>query len=243
MFHSNSLFQRYSTQLPTRSFFAEHGTKGAGKALQVHAEAAIPYVVELDFLAQAALEGRGVAVGGLPQARDARGDAQQLLLLLVGEVLIELVARDGARADHGQVTLEHVEELRHLVDGALTDEPADLGDARVVVDLALDLPLVELLGAQVLVHVVGIGDHAAKLMHANHPASPAHALLRVDRAARRLRANRGTDTGHGNRQHRGASGAECYIERSLAYAVEEGPRRFPRHGLAPRQRKSLGRCL
>lgn len=57
--------------------------------------------MELDLLAQAALEGRGVAVGGLPQARDARGDAQQLLLLLVGEVLIQLVARDGARPDHG----------------------------------------------------------------------------------------------------------------------------------------------
>lgn len=199
--------------------------------------------MELDLLAQPALEGRGVAVGGLPQAGDAGGDAQQLLLLLIGEVLLQLVARDGARADDGQVALEHVEELRHLVDGALADEVAHIGDARVVVDLALDLPLVQLLGAQVLVYVVGVGDHAAQLKHADHPASPAHAFLRVDRAARRLRADRGADTGHGNRQHRGAPGAECYVERSLAYAVEEGPRRFPRHGLAPRQGKSLGKCL
>lgn len=199
--------------------------------------------MELDLLSLATLEGGGVAVGGLPQARDARGDTQQLLLLLLGEVLLQLIARDGARADDRQITLEHVEELRHLIDGALSDELAHLGDARVVVDLALDLPLVELHGAQVLVHIVGIGDHAAKLKHANHPASPAHALLRVDRAARRLRADRGADTGHGNRQHRGASSAECYVERSLAYAVEEGPCRFPRHGLAPRQGKSLGKCL
>lgn len=199
--------------------------------------------MELDLLAQAAFEGRGVAVGGLPQARDARGDAQQFLLLLVSEVLIELVARDGARADYGQVALEHVEELRHLVDGALSDELAHPGDARVVVDLALDLPLAQLLGAQVLAHVVCIGNHAAELKHADHPASPAHALLRVDRAARRLHADRGADTGHGNRQHRGASGAEGYVECSLAYSVEEGPGRFPRHGLAPRQRKNLGKCL
>ena len=61
--------------------------------------------MELNLLAQAALEGRGVAVGGLPQARDARGDAQQLRLLLVGEVLFELVARDGTRTDYGQVAL------------------------------------------------------------------------------------------------------------------------------------------
>jgi len=199
--------------------------------------------VELDLLAQAALEGRGVAVGGLPQARDARGDAQQLRLLLVVEVLFELVARDGSRTDYGQVALEHVEELRHLVDGALSDELAHLCDAWVVIDLALDLPLVQLLGAQVLLNIAGIRDHAAELKHADHPASPAHALLRVDRAARRLQANRGADTGHGNRQHRGAPGAEGYVERSLAYAVEEGSRRFPRHGLAPRHRKNLGTCL
>lgn len=199
--------------------------------------------MELDLLAQAALEGRGVAVGGLPQARDARGDAQQLLLLLFGEVLFQLVTRDGARTDHGQITLEHVEELRYLVDGALADELAHLCDAWVVIDLALHLPLVQLLGAQVLLNIAGIRDHAAELKHANHPASPAHALLRVDRAARGLHADRGADTGHGNRQHRGAPGAEGYVERSLAYAVEEGSRRFPRHGLAPRQRKSLGKCL
>lgn len=199
--------------------------------------------MELDLLAQAALEGRGVAVGGLPQAGDARGDAQQLLLLLVGEVLFELVARDGAWADYGQVALEHVEELRHLVDGALSDELAHLGNARVVIDLALDLPLAQLLGGQIFLHITGIRNHAAELKHADHPASPAHALLGVDRTARRLHTDRGADTGHGNRQHRGASGAEGYVECSLAYAVEEGPRRLPRHGLAPRHRKNLGRCL
>lgn len=140
--------------------------------------------MELDLLPHAALEGRGVAVGGLPQARNARGDTQQLLLLLVSEVLIELVTRDGAWADYGQVALQHIEELRHFVDGALADELANLGDARVVVDLALDLPLVQLLGAQVLLNITGIRDHAAELKHADHPASPAHALLRVDRVAR-----------------------------------------------------------
>lgn len=199
--------------------------------------------MELDLLPHAALEGRGVAVGGLPQARNARGDAQQLLLLLVGEVLFQLITCDGTWSDNGQIALEHVKELRHLVDGALTDEPAHPGDARVIVDLALNFPLVQLLGTKVLVYVAGVCHHAAELKHANHLASPAHALLRVDRAARGLHADRGADTGHGNRQHRGASGAEGYIERSLAYAVEEGPRRFPRHGLAPRQGKSLGRCL
>lgn len=99
-------------------------------------------------------------------------------------MLLQLVARDGARTDDRQITLEHVEELRHLVDGALADELAHLCDAWVVIDLALHLPLVKLLRAQVLAHIVGISQHAAELKHANHLSSPAHALLRVDRAAR-----------------------------------------------------------
>lgn len=130
-----------------------------------------------------------------------------------------------------------------LLDGAHADELAHLCDAWVGTDLALNLALVELDGAQTLLHITGIRDHAAKLKHTNHPASPAHALLRVDRAARGLHADRGADTGHGNRKRRGTPGAEGYIERSLAYAVEEGPGRFPRHGLAPRQRKRLGKCF
>lgn len=215
---------------------AKHGTKSASKTFPIHAERAVTHVVELDFLALSALESRCVTVGRLPEAGDSGPHAQELIPLLIGEVLLELLSCDRARPDHGQVALEHVEELRHLVDGARADESAHLGDARIVIDLPLDLPLAQLLRSQVLLDVAGIGDHAAELKHADHPASPAHALLRVDRATGRLRADRGADAGHGNRQHDGAGGAEGYVERSLAYAVEEGPRRFPRHGLAPRQR-------
>lgn len=98
--------------------------------------------------------------------------------------MLQFVARDGARADNGQIALEHVEELWHLVDGAHADELAHLCDAWVGTDLALSLALVELDGTQTLLHITGIRDHAAKLKHANHPTSPANALLRVDRTDR-----------------------------------------------------------
>lgn len=199
--------------------------------------------MQLDLLAQAALEGRGVAVGRLPEAGDAGCHRKKLIALLAGEVLFQLLARDGPGADHGQVALEHVQELRHLVDGALADESAHPGDARVVIDLALDLPLVELLGTQVLLDVSGVGDHAAQLKHADHPASPAHALLRVDGAARRLQADGGADARHGHGEHEGAGGAECYVEGSLAYAVAEGPGRLPRHGRSRPCREGIRECL
>ena len=71
-------------------------------------------------------------------------------------------------------------------------------------------------------HVFGVSHHAAELKHVDHPTSPAHPLLRVDRADRRLRTDRDADPSNGNRQHRGTPGAEDYVECSLAYAVEEG---------------------
>lgn len=73
--------------------------------------------------------------------------------LIFGEVLLQFVARDGARADNGQIALEHVEKQWHLLDGAHADELAHLCDAWVGTDLALNLALVELDGAQTLLHI------------------------------------------------------------------------------------------
>ena len=61
----NTLYGARSMLSPS-SLFTKHGTEGARETFPVHAEAAITHVVELDLLAQAALKGRGVAVGGLP---------------------------------------------------------------------------------------------------------------------------------------------------------------------------------
>lgn len=87
--------------------------------------------------------------------------------------MIKPVTRDGAWTNYEEIALEHVEEQRNLVDGVLTDELANLGDTRGVVDIALHFPLAQLLGAQILAYVVGIGDHAAELKHADHPAPKA----------------------------------------------------------------------
>ena len=97
--------------------------------------------MKFDLLTCPALEGRGVAVGCLPQACDARLNRKQLSHFLIGKVLLKLISCNGARSHDGKVAVQHVQELRHFIDGALANELADLGNARVIVDLTLDFPL------------------------------------------------------------------------------------------------------
>ena len=88
-----------------------------------------------------------VSVGHLPPAGDPRLHGKSLQVVL--GVLGNLVRQRRARADDGHLAQKHVEELRELVDGVLANEPADLGDARVVLHLehgASDLVLALELG-------------------------------------------------------------------------------------------------
>ena len=104
----------------------------------------------LEITSNHAVEVGVVAIGHLPPAGDPGLDGQALQVEF--RVLRDLVGQRRARADDGHLTQEHVEELRELVDGVLADEPADLGDARVVLhlehgagDLVLPLELGEAL--------------------------------------------------------------------------------------------------
>ena len=79
-------------------------------------------------------------------------------------VLCHFLGQRRARAHHAHVALEHVQELRELVDGVLADELPDLGDARIVLHLehgACDLVLLLELGEA----LVGVLVHGAKLPH------------------------------------------------------------------------------
>ncbi len=97
--------------------------------------------MKFNYLTQSALEGRSVAVSRLPQARNAGLDRKQFSLFLIGKVLLKFVSCNGARSDDGKVAVQHAQELRHLINGALADELTDFGNARIIVDLALDFPL------------------------------------------------------------------------------------------------------
>ncbi|MNL44766.1 hypothetical protein D3C87_1673620 [compost metagenome] len=77
----------------------------------------------------------------------------RLIIELVGGLGLQSV---GAGADDRQLPLEHVEQLRQLVDRGLADEPADAGHARV--------PLGDQLGGPRVQHV---GPHRAELVDAD----------------------------------------------------------------------------
>ena len=91
---------------------------------------------------------------------------------------------NGARPDDGKVAVQHVQELRHLINGTLADELPDFGNTGIIIDLALDFPLMQLLRTQILLHVAGIRNHAAKLKDLDGLTALAKTLLRVNRAAR-----------------------------------------------------------
>ena len=104
-----------------------------------------------------------IAVRHLPPAGDAWLHGQALQVVL--GVLLNLARQRRARAHHAHLAQEHVEELRELVDGVLTYELPDPGDAGVLLHLehgAGDLVLLlELRQA-----LVGVLVHGAELPHA-----------------------------------------------------------------------------
>ena len=214
----------------------------------------------LQIAADHAVEVGVVAVGHLPPAGDPRlhGKALQVELGVLGH----LVRQWRARAHDGHLAQEHVDELRELVDRVLADEPADLGDAGVVLHLehgSSDLVLLFKLGQA----LVGVLVHGSELPHAERGqaavgAGLAHANLAVEGVALALQADSGgkNQTGDGNGSKCGT--AEHDIERALngpigqarAIPVHDGLHGLvatgaltPVHGLSNQRRPHRRICL
>ncbi len=175
----------------------------------------------LEITSNHAVEVGIVAVRDLPPAGDPGLNRQTLQVEFC--ILGHLVGQRRARAHDGHLAQEHVHELRELVDGVLTDELADLGDARVFLHLehgAGDLVSLLELGEA----LVGVPVHGAELPHAEGGqaavgAGLANADLAVERAALALQADGGGkhQTRHGNDGQHAA--AEHDVERALDGAV------------------------
>src|SRR5262249_8379105 len=86
-------------------------------------EAERPSIDVSEIQTHPVLEVHAVAAGDLPEAGDSRlhGEAPALPAL----VLLDLLRDRRARPDEAHVALEHVPELRQLVDGEAPDPPAD----------------------------------------------------------------------------------------------------------------------
>ena len=80
-------------------------------------------------------------------------------------VLCHFLGQRRARAHHAHVALEHVQELRELVDGELTDKLAHLGDSRIVLHLEDKTTILTGFFRQFRLHLVRIHHHRTELDH------------------------------------------------------------------------------
>lgn len=121
------------------------------------------------------------AAAGLPHAGDAGQD--HAVLAEVVAVALDFFGDNRARADEAHVAADDVPELRQLVEAGLPEEGAELGDARVVLELEVLLPLFAGLGVLLEVFLEGflcVRDHGLELVAREEHAIPADALMRED---------------------------------------------------------------
>ena len=176
------------------------------------------HVEELEHLAVAVLPCCRVALGHLPPAGDARLAGEELVAAVAE--LVGLLERHGPGPDHGQIAREHVDELRQLVQARPTQEAAHARDTRVIVELLLAPPGLQLRGGHVPLGVrVRVRHHAAQLPDVDPLAALAHALLAEEGPARTVDADRGAHRGHGDRQDGADPRGEADVERPLDEAV------------------------
>lgn len=123
----------------------------------------------------------------MPRAGDAGAHAA-VQRRVEAVVLLQFLAHHGTRPDQAHVAHEHVPELGQLVQAGLADEAAELGDARVVLELERGIPFGPGRGVrleQVAQHLFGVGDHRAELEALELASATAHAGVLVDGGAAR----------------------------------------------------------
>lgn len=127
----------------------------------------------------------GVAAAtGLPHAGDPGQD--HAVLAEVVAVALNLLRDNRARADEAHVAADDVPELWQLVEACLTQKGAELGDARVVLELEVLLPLFAGLGVFLEVFLEGflrVRDHGLELVAREEHAMLADALMGEDDVA------------------------------------------------------------
>lgn len=124
------------------------------------------------------------AAAGLPHAGDAGQD--HAVLAEVVAVALDLFGDDGPWSDEAHVAADDVPELRQLVEAGLAEEGAELGDARVVLELEVLFPLFAGLGVFFEVFLEGflrVRDHGLELVAREEHAIPADALVGEDDVA------------------------------------------------------------
>lgn len=173
---------RVVSRLSIRSFSRENYGDGLEEVHEVHPDGP---VADVPGVHGDALFVRDVAAAaGLPHAGDAGQD--HAVLAEVVAVALDLGCDDGARTDEAHVAADDVPELRQLVEAGLPEEGTELGDARVVLELEVRLPLPARGRILLQVSLEGflcIGHHRLEFIAGEQLAILADALMREDDAA------------------------------------------------------------
>lgn len=199
---------------------AEHRPKGLEEHLDVNPQATVAHVKQLEGLTLAVLVLRVVARHGLPPAGNTRRHRQKFHdRVIVGH---ELVGFDGAWADNAHLALEHVPELGNLVKRRPAQKLANLGDTRIIVNLVLGLPLLDLLGCEMLLDLIRPHHHRAQLVDVDGRTIAPDTALLVDGLTWLVEPNEPAHEERGNRaSHRSACG-EHDVEAALHHVIAIG---------------------
>lgn len=160
------------------------------------------------------------AAAGLPHAGDPGQD--HAVLAEVVAVALNLLRDDWARADEAHVTADDVPELRQLVEAGLTQEGAELGDARVVLELEVLLPLLAGFGVFLEVFLEGflcVRDHGLELVAREEHAMLADALMGEDDVAFIADGDHDGQCNENRRNEDAADGRADEVEDALDDAV------------------------
>ena len=143
-------------------------------------------------------------------------------------VLDDLLVDDRSRPDDAHFAAEHVPHLRQLVEAELAEHPADAGDARVVAELLVALPLQPGRGKAVQVPAeqqVGTAVHRAELPGGEPPPVASDPPVAVQRRAGARTLNQRRDA----QQKRQADGERD----DRHHDVQQSLHRPQRHQLQP----------
>src|SRR5690606_4852373 len=95
----------------------------------------------------------------------------------------DLLAHDRPRSDEAHLALQHVPQLRQLVEARLAEEATDTRNARVVPELVVAIPLflqLRTLFQELLEDLVGVFDHRGEFAALEASAAPPDPRMAVD---------------------------------------------------------------
>ena len=228
--HSNHALAPYVSSIQLRwrplprALARDHGRQRQPDDLQVAGERVVVHV--LDVILHRLVVGEVGAAVDLGEAGDA--GLHVVAAVVLGRVLLHQLRDLRPRADDAHVALQHVPEVRQLVQARRAQEAADARQPRHRrgEDERLEVDVLEL---RRLVGLVPLVRHRAVLVHGEALAPQPHARLRVDHRPARIELDGERDQRiRDHEDHRAGDGGGNVEEPAQHVPMSGDPARSPR---------------